>query len=89
MMENKTDPCCKGFSTLYARVSSELGPTFARSWGQILWLAPVAPGKSTFLKLLDGSLEPTYGFVRRHAKLQLARRQLRRQNSLGLRHKKL
>ncbi|CAE7863402.1 ABCF3 [Symbiodinium necroappetens] len=29
--------------------------------------------KSTFLKLLDGSLEPTHGFVRRHAKLQLAR----------------
>ena len=33
----------------------------------------VSVGKSTFLKLLDGSLEPTKGFVRRHAKLQLAR----------------
>lgn len=30
-------------------------------------------GKSTFLKLLDGSLDPTDGAVRRHAKLSIAR----------------
>jgi len=36
-------------------------------------VGPNGAGKSTFLKLLDGSLQPVDGFVRRHAKLNLAR----------------
>lgn len=40
---------------------------------RIAVVGPNGAGKSTFLKLLDGSLEPVEGFVRRHAKLQLAR----------------
>jgi len=36
-------------------------------------VGPNGAGKSTFLKLLDGSLQPSEGFVRRHAKLSIAR----------------
>lgn len=36
-------------------------------------VGPNGAGKSTFLKLLDGSLQPTEGTVSRHPKLQIAR----------------